>query len=134
MSEGTNITVQEPFAIQTKLGGVVACINFIQCAAKADGAGCIDCSRNRYSQTKKVDNFSPPIELANIVIDHLTGVCEFGDVRLVIGPTYDQCHVFLNGKLIDKDVLGFQIEAEAGKITICELYLRLVKLETTRAE
>lgn len=124
MSGTVNTESREPLAVQTKAGGVVACVDFVLCIAKSDGAGCLDCEHNRYSQTKKFDNYVSAPQPAKVIVDHLTGTCLFGSVRLIIDSLGKDCHVFLDGKLIDDQVLGFAIHCAPQELTICELYLR----------
>jgi len=111
----------QAFARQTK-HGVVSCNFFDDCGGKADGLGCIDCKRNNYSQTKKVDNYISTSQVEIIDVDVIAGTCEFGDVRIVIGPNYKDCHVFFNGK-ISQDVAGIYITAGFGALTECRLIM-----------
>lgn len=121
---------KQPFPRQTKHGGIVSCDFFDDCAVKIDGAGCKNCRRNLYSEFKSSDNFQPLFSEGAIEVDNLVGVCEFGDIRIAVGPNWKDCKVFLNGKLCS-DVVGIQVVMANGILTQC--HLAVLKPKSTGA-
>jgi hypothetical protein len=65
----------EPFAVQTK-NGVVACLVFPLCNVKNNGMTCIDCTRNKYSQTKMSDFYEDMEKRRQEILETLSDALE----------------------------------------------------------
>jgi hypothetical protein len=108
---------------------MVKCEVFDDCGGKVEGAGCIDCGRNLYSESKKANNYIPLKAEELTGIDNIQGICEFGEAIIHLDPEWKNVKVFLNGQL-SRDILGLQIIA--GPTMLTQVLLAIQKTKTQK--
>jgi hypothetical protein len=123
--------VNEPFARQTKFGGLVSCTSFENCSnGKVElGGDCSDCCRNKYSKTKEKDNFAqkivmlfPKVETKDEGTPTPTGKFQLSDLTIIFGPTFDDCKILVNDRPL-QNMIAFNIVGQQGSLVFCQLTL-----------
>lgn len=114
--------MNEPFTHQTKHGFVVACNSYENCynSTVGDGINCKDCSRNKYSLTKTIDNFSRKGVCHEESVQKTIGSFQSGDLSITFGAMFKDCKILINGKPV-KDLIAFNIVGQLDSLVFYQL-------------